>query len=170
MHLYGSSKTNKRDTSLIPLHCVLILDDSECCSRRHTPTMALGGWVATFPFVFLTLKHNKLNLHRLVRQMIALPDDTMLIGYDGVWRRMRSFDPPSLIRQVRFRYFLTSQRVTGIDAGSSQNASAMCKLVNFSNLMKKRVSAWPIECHNSLYFSQTSWRYNCFIQISAEKE
>lgn len=63
MHLYGSSKTNKRDTSLIPLHCVLILDDSECCSRRHTPTMALGGWVATFPFAFLTLKHNKLNLH-----------------------------------------------------------------------------------------------------------
>ena len=51
---------------------------------------------------------------------------------------MTSIDPPSLIRQVGFRHFRKSQRVKGINAKSSRNVSAMCKLVNLSNLMKKK--------------------------------
>ena len=55
--------------------------------------------------------------------------------------------------------FLESQKVTGINAESSQNVSAMYKLVNFSNLMKKiykntelyqKVAFWPdlLNVHN----------------------
>jgi len=53
-----------------------------------------------------------------------------------------------------FTFFLKSQEITEIDTKSSQNASEMCILVNFWNLIKKTGKKYRIRS-KKLIFGQT---------------